>query len=160
MPTPQQENFRQMVDNVLQDFPHYQASLCRRRINDHLRNVIARRPWSGLVKYDVLFVPAQFTTGTVDVTLNSATVTGTGTAWPVSDDISTTLSSATVETGIIDATPASLTGIQAGQYLLIDGGGASQEAVFVISTDAEALEHSGLTSPRLTWRRKLSPSPR
>lgn len=127
-----------MVDAVLKRYPRYDAILCRQDINDTLRNLLARRPWSGTVKYGVLSVPAQYTTGTVTVTGGSAVVTGSSTVWPYVDLVNTTLSTATVESGIIDITPVAMTGIIAGRWLTIDGGNAGEEAVFVISIDSAA----------------------
>ncbi len=121
-----------MIDNVLLDFPNYDIANAKQAINDHLRNIMARRNWSGMCGYKILQVPDYYTTGTVTTTLNSNVVTGTGTAWPTNDLVATTLSQATVETGIIDVMPTSMTGIHTSQWLLIDGGNAKEEAVYVI----------------------------
>lgn len=136
MPTPQQQNFREMVDAVLKKFPLYDAIQCRQDINDILRGIMARRPWSGLIKYQILSIPATYTTGSAAVIRDSIAVTGTNTVWPVTDVVNTTLSSAIIETGIIDFTPASMTNIIAGRWLTLDGGNAGEEAVFVISIDS------------------------
>lgn len=135
MPTPQQENLQQIVDNVLGKFPVYDASLARKDVNDVLRTLMARRTWSGLVKYAILSVPASYRTGTVTVTGNSRVVTGSGVAWPTNDVVDTTLLNATIEAAMVDIAPVSMTGIAAGQWVVIDGGNASEEAVFVISID-------------------------
>lgn len=127
-----------MINAVLKFYPLYDRILCAQTINDTLRGLTARRPWSGLVKYAILPVPAQVTLGTVDVTKDSNVVTGTGTTWPFTDTLNTTLSATTVQTGIIDATPVLMTNIIPGRYLTIDGGNSGEEAVFVISIDATA----------------------
>ena len=44
----------------------------------------------------------------------------------------------TIETGIIDVTPASMAGITPGRWLTISPGNADQECVFVIKIDAAA----------------------
>lgn len=129
------QNFRGMVDSILQYFPETDPNMIKGLINDQIRNLIARRPWSGLVKYSMLKMPDSYTTGAVSATYASNVLTGASTAWAVSDLVSTTLSIATIETGIIDITPASMTGITSCQWLLIDGGNASEEAVYVISTN-------------------------
>lgn len=121
-----------MIDHVLGDFPHYPEQLVERSINDHIQKTIARRPWSGLTQYGVLSVPDEEKTGTVATTLGSNAVTGTGTSWAVNDKTNTTVSVTTTETGIIDLTPVSMTGIEEGVYLLIDGGEAAEETVFVL----------------------------
>lgn len=159
MPTRQQENFREMIDHVLGDFPHFPEQLVERSINDHIQRIIAKRPWSGLTQYGLLAVPDEIKDGTVSNTLGSKVVTGVGTGWAVNDKANTTVSVTTTETGIIDMTPVSMTGIEEGVYLLIDGGGAAEEAVFVLRVttttfqadfakahaSAETIERSSLT---------------
>ncbi len=138
MPTPQQQNYRQMVDGVLKKFPLYDSIQAKQDVNDNLRMIMARRTWSGLVKYGILSVPARYDTGTVAATLLSNVITGTGTAWPYNDVVNTTLSAPIEETGIIDFSPVSMTNVVAGRWLTIDGGNTNEEAVFVISIDAGA----------------------
>lgn len=138
MPTPQYQNYQGMVDAVLKKFPLYDAILARQDVNDNLRVLMARRTWSGLVKYAILPVPDTYRTGTVSVTQNSKVVTSVATAFPTNDLVNTTLSTSTIVTGIIDLTPTSLTGILPGMWLVLDGGNASEEAVFVIATDADS----------------------
>lgn len=138
MPTPQQQNYREIVDAVLKKFPLYDAILARQDVNDHLRTIMARRSWSGLVKYSILSVPDQYKTGTVSVTQFSNVLDGVNTAWPVNDIVNTTLSSAPVQTGIVDMTPAVMTNIIPGRWLTIDGGNAGEEGIFVISVDLQA----------------------
>jgi hypothetical protein len=136
MPVKQQENFREMTDHVLSIFPHYPPQLAHRRINNQLRSVIARRNWSGITKYAILEIPDSYSTGTVDLTNGSKVVDGTGTSWDVSTVVNTTLSAAIDELGVVDITPVAMTGIRAGQWVLIDGGNAGEEVVFVIETSA------------------------
>ena len=99
MPSRQQETFRQMIDHVLGDFPHYPEQLVERSINDHLQKLIAKRPWSGLTQYGLLAVPDEVRDGTVTTTLGSNVVTGVGTGWAVNDKANTTVSVTTTETG-------------------------------------------------------------
>lgn len=131
------QNFRGMVDSILQYFPEMDPNLVKGLINDQIRNIMARRPWSGLVKMDIFRMPNAYTTGTITGTFNSNAFTGAATAWPTNDIVATTLSQTTITTGIIDITPASMTGITQCQWLLIDGGNASEEAVYVISVNLE-----------------------
>jgi hypothetical protein len=125
-----------MIDHVLGDFPHYPEQLVERSINDHVQKLIAKRPWSGLTQYGLLAVPDEVRDGTVDTTLGSNVVTGTATGWPVDDKTNTTVDVATTEIGIIEMKPVSMTDIEEGIYLLIDGGGAAEEAVFVLQVNA------------------------
>jgi len=136
MPTSQNQNYHEMWDAVLKKFPLYDTVQVKQDINDILRGIIARRAWSGLVKYAILSVPAQVTTGTVSVVKDSNVVTGVGTTWPVSDLVSTTLAEPNIETGIIDLTPTSMASIRPGQWLILAGGAATEEGIFVISVDA------------------------
>jgi hypothetical protein len=135
MPTPQYENFQQMTDSVMQKFPLYDRSFARRDINDSLRMIMARRAWSGLVKYNILPVPNTYTAGLVTVTPLSSVVTGTNTVWPFNDVVDTTLLEGTITTGVIDLKPVSMSGIAPGRWLVLDGRNAGEEAVFVISVD-------------------------
>src|SRR3990167_1305275 len=111
----QSQQFRAMRDAVALDYPAYDDNRIKQGINDHLRNIMARRNWSGLCGYKILGVPAQYTTGTVAATNNSNVLTGTSTAWATNDVVNTTLSITTLETGIIDVTPVSMTGITTSQ---------------------------------------------
>lgn len=139
MPTPQNENLQKMIDNVNQDFPLYEPSIVKRRINESIRSLIARRPWSGLVKAGLLQIPAVYNTGTIDLTFNSRTVLGNSTLWPTNDVANTTLSAAVIEIGYQDASATSMTGVDAGSWVVVGQGTANQEAVFIISIDSAAL---------------------
>jgi hypothetical protein len=124
-----------MVDSVRLRFPEYDVAMVKRDINDSVRTITSRRAWSGLLQQGVLQTMAAYNTGTVTLTPGSNVVTGSGTSWPTDDSADTTLSEATIESNAyIDFTPVSMSGIQAGVYVLIDAGLSNQEAVFVIST--------------------------
>src|SRR6267142_1889072 len=138
MPTPQQQNYREIVDAVLKKFPSYDAILARQDLNDNLRTIMARRVWSGLVKYSILTVPDQYVAGIVNVTQFSNVVTGTSTAWPFNDLVNTTLSNAPIASGIVDFTPAAMTNIIPGRWVTLDGGNAGEEAIFVIAINIDA----------------------
>lgn len=129
-----QENFRQMVDHVLSYNPDAPPQLVKRRLNTRLRQVQDRRMWGGLLVRGELSIPAAYTTGTVTVVRGSLKVTGTATLWPVNDLVSTTLSlPITAINEYQDVTPVSMEGIEAGDWLLIDDGGADEEALLVLS---------------------------
>lgn len=116
-----QENFRQMVDHVLSYNPDAPPQLVKRRLNTRLRQVQDRRMWGGLLVRGELSIPAAYTTGTVAVTRGINVVTGTGTLWPVNDVVSTTLSAAiTSANEYQDVTPVTMTGIEAGDWLLFN----------------------------------------
>src|SRR5438094_5327163 len=89
-----QSNLRGMIDEIQAWNPAFPPYLCVQSINSALRRIIDQRMWSGLLIKDQLVIPASYTTGTVTVTLNSPTVTGSGTAWPTNDLLNTTLSAA------------------------------------------------------------------
>lgn len=138
MPSPQSLTFQQLVNSVLAKYPSYDVNQIKFDVNDVLRGIMARRPWSGLVGSAILPVKATYATGSVTVTSDSKVVTGTSTVWAYNDVANTTLSTTTVETGIINVTPTSMTGIVGGKWLTIDGGNAGEEAVFVVSIDSDA----------------------
>jgi hypothetical protein len=69
----------------------------------------------------MIVVPQQYATGTASLTSGSNQVVGVGTAWPVSDAVNTTLVTAITDApGYVEIQPASLAGINQGQYLLLD----------------------------------------
>jgi len=129
-----------MQDHVLSVCPKYPPQLLRRKINDNLRLVTSKRVWSGLTKVQILSVPAAYAVGTIDAISGSNVVTGTATAWPVGDLVSTDLAADVISAEVLDATPTSMAGIEPNTYVLIDGGGANEEAVYVISTTATTFQ--------------------
>lgn len=136
-----QENYRQMQEHVRQWNPQYPAPLIERSLNTRLRMVQDRRMWGGLLVRGQMIIPAVYATGTVAVVQGSSTVTGTSTVWPINDSVNTTLSTAITAPGIIqDITPASMTNIEAGDWVLFDRGNAGQEVVLVISTTASTFK--------------------
>jgi len=138
MPSPQNENFGEMVRSVLLDYPHYDEAIIKRKINDHLRELIARRPWSGLVKRGMLDISAEYNTGTLTVTNGDTEITGTATAWPVSDVASTTITEDILDRGRIQSVVvAALTGLKAGQWIVIDAAQSAEEAVFIMAVNAD-----------------------
>lgn len=135
-----QENFRAMVDHVLTYNPDAPAQLVERRINTRLREVLDYRLWAGLLVRGILPIPAAYTTGSATVTKNSDLVTGTDTLWPYNDEVDTTLSTEiTVVNELQDVTPASMTGISAGDFLVVDSG-ANIEYLLVVSVDATSFK--------------------
>jgi hypothetical protein len=58
--------------------------LAQRWTIDGFRRIAERRCWSWLVRFNQFILPDQYATGTVTVTQNSTTVTGSGTAWDAS----------------------------------------------------------------------------
>jgi hypothetical protein len=132
-----QENYRQMQEHVRQWAPSFPQPLIERSINTRLRMVQDRRMWGGLLIRGQIITPALYTSGTIQATQHSNTILGTATAWPINDSVNTTLSVAITDTGVMqDVTPASMVNINAGDWVLIDGGTVSQEVLLVISVDS------------------------
>ena len=129
------ENLFTMRAAVKQIKPNASSELIVRSLNKRVRDVITKRYWSDLLRFGYLAVPAAYNTGTVAVTAGSATVTGTGTTWPVNDDINTSaVNSVIKQPGVYTVTPAVMTRIIPGISLVIDDpGGGQQEVVTVIS---------------------------
>lgn len=122
-----------MVARVLQAKPNAQQSEVVRQINARIRQVIdSRIYWSDLVTTRVIGFPAPYATGTVSTTYNSTTVTGSATAWPISDVVNTTSSTAVNDIGYTQITPASMTGIAVDTLLYCDSGGSNPETVAVV----------------------------
>ncbi len=125
-----------MQDHVLTVCPKYPPQLIRRNINDNLRKITSKRVWSGLTKQLILSVPAAYAVGTIDATTGSNVIIGNATAWPVDDVVSTDLALDVISAEVLDAKPTSMVGVEPNTYMLIDGGGANEEGVYVLSTTA------------------------
>jgi len=126
------DNLATMIGRVRDVKQNAQPGQIARWINDRIREVIDSRPfWTDLMQRGVWNFPNQYSTGTIWTTTGSSLITGVSTAWPINDVINTTLSAAVSQTGIFDATPASMTGIKPGMFLLLNAGGGNQEAVAV-----------------------------
>ena len=101
-------------------------------INDRIRQVLdSRTYWSDLLSHGVLSVPNFYKTGTVNMTVNSPLVTGTGTAWPINDVVNTTVAAGIADIGYVEVTPVSMIGIAVDTYLYVDAAG-TPETVAVI----------------------------
>jgi hypothetical protein len=136
-----QENFRQMVDHVLTYNPDCPPQLAKRRLNTRLRQLMDRRMWAGLLVRGQIIIPPVYTTGTISVTQGSDLVTGVATVWPTNDLVNTTLSTAiTLLNEYQDVTPASMVGIEAGDWLTFDAGGANEEYMLVWAVGASSFK--------------------
>jgi|GEM_PF-2463527 hypothetical protein len=163
-----QENFRQMVDHVLTYNPDCPPQLAKRRINTRLRQLQDRRMWGGLLVRGQIVVPAAYTTGTVTATQGSALVTGVATSWPRNDLVNTTLGTAiTIVNELQDVYPASMSGIEAGDWLTFDGGdtigdptgGTQREFMLVISVGAtsfKAIPAKAHAAGETIWKSSLA----
>ena len=103
-------------------------------VNDRIRQIWDRHPWSDSLRIGVININNAYNTGTVTFTPGSNIVAGNGTAWPVNDAVNTALTNAVTDPSVQKATPNSMAGISAGMFLLIDYGTAFQEVVQVIDT--------------------------
>ena len=129
-----QENFRAQIDHCREYNPECPVGLIKRRLNTRLRETLDRRMWGGLLVRGQIVVPAVYTTGSISVTHGSDVVTGVSTAWPTNDLVNTTLKSEIVTTNEYqDVTPASMVGINAGDWLTFDAGGDNEEFVLVVA---------------------------
>lgn len=131
-----QENFRGMIDHVLSYNPEAPVQIIKRRLNTRLRQIQDRRMWGGLLIRGELSIPAAVSSGSVTATRGSNLVQGDAfTAWPVNDKASTTLLNAiTIGSGEYqDIIPTSMSGIEVGDFVLIDDGLANQEVLLVIA---------------------------
>jgi hypothetical protein len=93
-------------------------------LNDRMRKLLDTRTlWADLLTPGAISFPNSTTTGTVTVTTNSAVVNGLLTSWPVNDVVNTTIPAGVPEFGYTEVTPASMAGITANSWLLVDAGG-------------------------------------
>jgi hypothetical protein len=125
-----------MVGQVAASKPNTRKAQVQKDINARIRRVIDMRPvWSAMIKRTVLNVPQAYTTGGVSFTSGSKVVTGTATAWPVSDKVNTTMTVGVRDVGFAEITPADMTNIGVDQYLYISDSGYS-EVVCVVEVTA------------------------
>jgi len=75
------DTFSVVWNEVIGYVPLAGPLLAQNWVKRAFRQVAERRRWSWLWRYGQFIIPAVYNTGTVTVTLNSATVTGSGTAW-------------------------------------------------------------------------------
>lgn len=111
-------------------------SVCETWLNWRMRMILNARPqWAGAIQRGILSVPAAYGIGTVSTTAGSNIVTGTSTAWPVSDVVNSTIPNAVTQTGLQTVTPADMTGIAPDTWLYVDAAGTNPEVVYVIDTN-------------------------
>lgn len=127
------DSFERMIGRVKAVRPNADNTVIAGFLNDRMRTLIDRRPvWAGLLQRGVLSIPAAYTTGTVSVAPGSTLVTGTGTAWPVSDAVNTTLVDTVKTPGSQYITLASTAGVTLDSLLYVGGGTANAEIVPVL----------------------------
>jgi len=80
-PPSTQLNYRQMIGELLGWNPDIDALVAGRMLNNSYRRIIDFRLWYGLMVKGQVLVPDAYSTGTVNVTAGSPTVTGNGTVW-------------------------------------------------------------------------------
>lgn len=116
--------------------PGIDPNTVRDFLNQQVRSVLDRKAiWAGLIRRGVISIPSAYTTGTVAFTSGSDVVTGTDTAWAVSDVVNTTVAAAVTEVGLQWVTPASMAGIDVDSALYVDGAG-TPEVVTVVAIQA------------------------
>lgn len=75
------DTYPDIWNRVLLRVPSASSLLAQDWVSNAFRQVAERRPWSWLIKRGQYLFPAVYKTGTVSVTFNSTTVTGSGTAF-------------------------------------------------------------------------------
>lgn len=136
-----QENFGQMTDHVISWNSNIPVQLIKRRINLHLRELQNIRMWAGLMVRGEFRCPNVYRTGTIAATPDSDIIQGTDTAWPYNDAVDTSVfNPITVESELQDITPASMLGINAGDWLLFNEGNATEEWVLVHSKTSNSFQ--------------------
>ena len=105
--------------------PNCPASQADSFLNRRIQAVMGRFRWSDTLRMGSLVVPDAYSTGSVNLTPGSTAVAGTATAWPVNDLVNTALTSASMDTGFVELSPASMKNIQQGIYVVIEMENAS-----------------------------------
>lgn len=104
-------------------------------LNRRIQNVLDTRTWSDVFKRSMIVIPAATTSGVVNMTPGSALVAGSGTSWPVSDQINTiSVNPITDSPGFVEIQPGAgvMAKIQPGMFLLIDQENASVTEVLTV----------------------------
>lgn len=116
-----------MVGRVLSIKPPLPPTLATDFVNDSIRVLMDRKPnWSGLIKFKSIYVPPILNTGTVSMVQGSDNVTVSGTTWPVSDVVNTTIPATIARTGLQVVVPASMDGIDVDTLLYVDSAGTPE----------------------------------
>lgn len=116
-----------IVGRVRAAKPNIAPTLVQNFCNSRIADILNRQPrWSGLIKETLLYVPAYTTGGSVALTQNSTTVTGTGTSWSATSAVNTTIPAGVQRPGVQLVTPASMTGITTDTYLYLDASGTPE----------------------------------
>lgn len=139
------ETLSTIVGNVLAVRPRISPLLVVRFVNQRISSVINARPiWSDLLEFYTVRIPDAVTAGTVSLTKGSKIVAGTGTNWPVSDVVDTTLADSTEELGYVEMRPVSMQGIGWDSLLLVDSG-QKQEILPVVEIGEDSIWVKGAT---------------
>lgn len=124
------DNLSTLTGRVREARPGCGESQYKKWINDGIRETINKRSyWIDLRRPGIISVPNQFNSGTISVSPGSAIVAGSGTGFPVSDIVNTTLAEAVSAPGIQEIRLTNMAGITENSVLWIDAGTAYQEAV-------------------------------
>lgn len=116
-----------LLGRLIRSRPNLDRSLGIDLLNDRIRTILDRRPyWAGLAARGVLSIPAAYTTGGVTLTTGSNIVTGTATAWPVSDVVNTIIPNGITRPGNQWFTPASMSNINDNSILYVDATGTPE----------------------------------
>ena len=116
-----------MQSRIMMQRPGIDRNLVQQLLNERMRQALDRKPdWSGLLRRTILSIPNAYTQGTITVTTGSANVTGSGTAWPVSDVVNTTITEQIKAAGTFWVTPASMAGLTRDTLLYVDSGGTPE----------------------------------
>lgn len=131
---------KQAVGQILSHKPNLPPTIATQFINDAVRLIVDRKPnWSGLTKNTVLYLPDEYTTGSISFTQDSTTVTGTSTSWPITDVVNTTVVNPVYRQGLQTITPSSMTGIDVDTLLYVDATG-NPEVVAVKSVTDQSFQ--------------------
>lgn len=116
-----------MQSRIAMQRPGIDRNLVQQLLNERMRQVLDRKPdWSGLLKRTILSIPTAYTTGQIAVTTGSVNVVGTGTNWPVSDVVNTTITEQIKAPGTYWVTPGSMAGFTRDTVLYVDSGGTPE----------------------------------
>jgi hypothetical protein len=100
------DTLQSMIGVIRNVKPNIPAPLAKQFLNLRMRQVLdSKTNWAASIKFQPIYIPNAVITGGITLNPNSATVSGTGTGWPVNDVINGTIPAGITTTGLQWVTP-------------------------------------------------------
>ena len=135
------ECLKSMIGQVQDVKYNAQSEQIRVKINQRIRKVMdARIWWADMLAIGIISIPDGYSTGTITTAPGSNVLTGTATAWPVSDAANTAIQKDVFEVGVVDIPVSNMAGITVGGSVYIADTNNPAESVPVIRAYATSFK--------------------